>query len=744
MIFGSLWSNIVNFLKKEVYKLGGYGVRMLDLIITAAALLVIVVAIIVVVASIKRENPRQIAARDEGEEPTRAEKRKQAKKEKKIAKKIAKKEAKREAKLNKKQQAKSAFVQTATKAEPTVSTLSSSASIVNSKDGAVMQLNADSLFSLLGFDPYAPIENEECEIAEEYFDAEQETPDMRALREKLKLSARYEKKIATLKERLVKIRYESGKVTRYIRDNRAVIESASAVCLKLTAVLDELKVDKKTAKLNKSEIERVSVQLQANNRTVDELTTAINNRSALEAKLNEAQSHVSSEIARAEYELSYIKKEIESLNESVGVEVKRIEDESHAREIMARNSELRPLLIAVNGAFRDIKMIDADLEEIHAEKHALKEQITAKKEELKLSYGASEAMQYSKIMSELNDRMIKLDETEELLIKRKEEKIEEFKLAKKKAHEFLDSSVYDLNDVIAVEDKVIGELEFERVKLEYDGKRIEAQVKKDGIQTRYDVVLRRKVKNSKRNAANYLAYTEEVAELSAELKKATIECEKAQADCDRILPSLSPLSLIRSGSGVISKERIARQQEAIKKNAPAPKVEISEQDFEVATEDEVSAPIYEKPKKIEYAQSRPVKHIREERRANYPVSAQSTAAQIRQLMARLAELEKIALQEKRERAMMRRERVRAADESNKIDRRRAQIVELRKQLDFITTENDVWKFKERLRRIVNSFDSDEANDEVLNKMVQRLMNDATRLGERISGRVNAPNGNRRR
>jgi hypothetical protein len=195
---------------------------------------------------------------------------------------------------------------------------------------------------------------------------------------------------------------------------------------------------------------------------------------------------------------------------------------------------------------------------------------------------------------------------------------------------------------------------------------------------------------------------------------------------------------------VISKERIARQQEEIKKNAPAPKATISDQNFDTATEDEASAPSYEKPQKTEYAQPRQAKRVQEERRDNYPVSTQSTATQIRQLMLRLAELEKIALQEKRERAMMRRERVRAADETNKIDRRRAQIVELRKQLDFITTDSDVWKFKERLRRIVNSFDGDEANDEVLNKMVQRLMNDATRLGERISGRVNTPNGNKRR
>lgn len=476
------------------------------------------------------------------------------------------------------------------------------------------------------------------------------------------------------------------------------------------------------------------------------MAIAIDRRALEESKLNDAQSFVSGEIARAEYELAFIKKEIDQLNDTVGIEVKRLEDESHAREIMARNRELSPLLIAVNVTFREIKAMDSDLEEIHSEKHALKEKILQKKEELKVSYGANEAIQYSKIMSELNDRMIELDEAEELLIKRKEAKIEEFKQAKRKAHEFLDSSSYELNDIIAVEDKVVGDLEFERVKSEYESKRYEAQVKRSFAQKRYDTLLKRKVKNTKRNSANYQAYIDELDQISTELKQANAEFEKANSDCEKVLPSISAISLVRSGSGVISRERLARKQEELRKERtvkaekPAPiQEEVEEKPVEKVEQPQQERRYEERREFAQPRESRP-----QGRTPNYPVSAQPTAIQIRKLMARLNELERIALQEKEQRVAMRRERVRAADETNKIDRRRAQIVELRKQLDYIATENEVWKFKERLRRIVDSFDADEASDEVLNKMVQRLMNDATRLGERLSGRNGGANGNRRR
>ncbi len=759
MLYGSVWTKISSFLKKEVYELGNYHVKVLDLVITGLVLIALAIGIIVVVHLIKKANRLERESRDENDEPTRAERRKQAKKEKKLAK----KERKREEKKSKKIAKKAAYAESIDKKKEPLRT---------EKKAFVDKMpSIDPLTSLLGFDPYSAIVVDECEIVEEYYDAEQETGDMRALRERMKLSAQYEKKLAALKERLTKIRYEQGKTSRFIRDNRVVIESASAISVKLTTELVELQSDKKTAKTNKAEIDRINAQLQSSKRTSSELTAAVERRVALESKLNEAQSYVAAEIARAEHELSFVKKEIEQLNSVVGVEVKRLEDESHAREIMAKNRELRPLLISVNETYAEIKKIDADLEEIHAEKHTLREQIVSKKEDLKVSYGVGEAIQYSGIMAELNDRMIKLDETEESLIKRKEEKIEEYKLAKRKAHEFLDSSNYDVEDIVAAEDKVVGELEYERVKSEYETRKNEAVYKKIEAQKKYDTICLRKVKNNKRNADKYRVYTEELDAALAELKKAKATLDKVTTECEKVLPYMSPLSLVRSGSGVISRERLAKRREEEKKRERTSIMPEMAAEAEITGEIADDAYARQQPRRKQQTvdheaktQARPVNtqyartkyrsdertYARDERAirrgssANLPISQQSTAAQIRQLMARLNELERIALYEKEQRAMLRRETVRAADESNKLDRRKAQIVELRKQLNYISSENDVWKLKEQLYRISASLDEEEAADEVLNKMIQRLMNDATRMGEKLSNRGGGNGGNRRR
>ena len=45
MDFKMILNNILEFLKKEIYNLGGYGVRVLDLIITGVALIAIIIAI---------------------------------------------------------------------------------------------------------------------------------------------------------------------------------------------------------------------------------------------------------------------------------------------------------------------------------------------------------------------------------------------------------------------------------------------------------------------------------------------------------------------------------------------------------------------------------------------------------------------------------------------------------------------------------------------------------------------------
>lgn len=171
----------------------------------------IIIGIIVVVNSVKKENRKQRDALDEGETPSKSELRKQAKKERKLSKKQAKKDAKVQAKLAVKEEKALVKQEKAVAKQEKIEQTAERTKAKATATKAMILANepADMLVAILGFDPYAPIDTSECEIAEEYHDVEQETADMRALREKLKLSAQYEKKIATLKTRLTKIRYEN-------------------------------------------------------------------------------------------------------------------------------------------------------------------------------------------------------------------------------------------------------------------------------------------------------------------------------------------------------------------------------------------------------------------------------------------------------------------------------------------------------------------------------------------------------
>lgn len=108
-------------------------------------------------------------------------------------------------------------------------------------------------------------------------------------------------------------------------------------------------------------------------------------------------------------------------------------------------------------------------------------------------------------------------------------------------------------------------------------------------------------------------------------------------------------------------------------------------------------------------------------------------------MNRLNELERIALREKEQRAMMRGGDYAPSpmSKANKIERRKAQVVAMRKNLKYIDSPQSAKEFKQKLYRLSISLDEDEMSDNVLAEMIRRTMNEATVLGER-AGRGNEP------
>lgn len=594
------------------------------------------------------------------------------------------------------------------------------------KSSDTVRVDADPVTVILGFDPYAPVDETSCEIAEPYYDEAHETEDMRALREKMRVAREAENKLKELKARRGKVGYELEKVSRYIRDNKVIISSSQAASEKLKAEYGALTADKKTAKANKQAAGKLKAELDSNVATAEELRGSVEKRTEDEKLLKSAMNYLESEIARTERELTLANTDIERLNETVGAELKKIENDNRARTLMGKYGELKPLLTDANRIYREIIKADGELNDVHAQKHDAKAKLEAAMNELKLSYGAQETELTTRKIGELNRRLIDLDAREEELIATKEDKLARYAVAKNKANEFLDKEKYELDDIVVAEDKVVGELEYEQLKGEYERKKTEAKTALDAAQKKYDEFTERKVKFGKKQQDLKRAYEDEVASALAELRCARSAYEKAESDCDKVLPSLSPSSLVETGSGVISKERISKK--AALDNAERGKIDSARarRAVDALTGAKTAAPfikdINDEPVK---PAAKPVEN--DTRPMNLP--ARPTSEQLRRIMNRLNELERIALREKQQRAVMRGEDYSAAPIS-KVERKKAQVVAMRKNLKYIDSPQAAKEFKQKLYRLSISLDEDEMSDNVLAEMIRRTMNEATILGER--------------
>lgn len=580
-----------------------------------------------------------------------------------------------------------------------------------SRKRKVVEPPVDPLVKLLGFDPYAPVTDESCEITETFYDAEQETEDMRILRERVQVAKITENRIKQLKDRVAKVRYEAEKIARYIRDNKVVIVSTTTVNTRLRDEITALTLDKKSAKHNKVMVEELKHQLEKNESLAGSLIKKVEEKTAEEQLLRDVYNYLSADISRNERDLSFINSDIDRLNETVGAEIKKLESENRAREFMKKYHQLRPLLESVNLLYREIKDLDDTLASLHTQKNELRRQLSLCMEEFKHSYGANETGSVAKKVSDINAQIVLADNEEEDTIRQKEEKIEQFKQAKIKANEFLDSESYELEEIIIAEDKVVGELEYAVIKKEYETRKEKCAREYVEAQKRYDEISTKKVHRISKKRA----HEEQLSFALNELKRARSAHEKAISDCERTLPALNPMLLVRSGSGVISKERTSRRTETEKT-----KKEMFSQNASV------TATAYFEEKK-----TAPSLTQRENRGDNLPATRQTDNERLNALLRRLSELEEIA-----RRAQQKREQKKKlassefTDDSARIENGRSQVVEMRKGLRYITNTASANEFKRKLYAYSQELDEDERNDEVLMEMIQRTMDEATALGEK--------------
>lgn len=683
----------------ELFTIGNYSVSLTDVIVAVVCVLALTLFLVFIIKDIKKSNAKKASGDFAGE----------TSKETVVIDSAANNEKKSKAEARRaKKAAKSA-----------------------KKNSERVHVEMDPVIKILGFDPYAPVETESCEITETYYDEAHETEDMRTLRSKMRAAKDTESKMKTLAARRDKVNYELEKISRYVRDNKVVISTSKAASEKLGTELNALTADKKTAKANKQAIAKIKTELDGNVATAETLRGSVEKKEGEERLLKSALNYLESEIAKTDRELAFINSDVDRLNETVGAELKKIENDNRARTLMNKYGELKPLLTDANRIYREIAKADVELSNVHSDKHDVKAKLDAAMNELKLSYGAQEVELTTRKIGELNRRLIVLDAKEEELIAAKEDKLARYAVAKRKANDFLDTEKYELADIIVAEDKVVGELEYEQVKADYEKRKSDAKAVYDAAQKKSDALAGKKVKFGKKQQDQKRAYEDEVAAVSSELRAARADYEKAASDCDKILPSLSPTSLVESGSGVISKERLSKKAALDKSERDRMETDrarrtadsiVAEKTAEYIKREEPAAEV----KRPLQAEARPV---------NLP--ARPGNEELRRLMNRLNELERIALREKEQRAMMRGGDYAPSpmSKASKIERRKAQVVAMRKNLKYIDSPQSAKEFKQKLYRLSISLDEDEMSDNVLAEMIRRTMNEATVLGER-AGRGN--------
>lgn len=673
------------------FNIGGFEIKLSTLIAAAVAIILLVLTLVLIIKDIKKQ--KRLAEESAGEQTTTdTASDRDGKPEKPIAK---------SAKKNKKKNA-----------EPAA---------------------PSPCIGMLGFDPYSPIEV--SPVTEPATVGDQETEEMRVLRERMQVARQTEEKIAKLGDRKDRVQVEIDKVGRFLRDNNAVIAAAEAVGDKLREEHATLTATKKIARKNKDDVARLDSELSANAKTIADLNARTGEKKNDEKLLTEALDYLVAEIARNERDLSFINSDIARLNGRVGAEMKRIEESRRAKEIERKLSAFKPILTEVNSADAEIRRINDRLAELTVKKRELSDKLAGLMNRLRTSSGAIESGDVSLGVNEINRIVAKVDAEESELINRKETLARTLRDARARAYEYINRENCTTEEVVIAEDAILAEIEANAKFAELERRKNETAAAYEEARVNYDELSAKKAKF--RGEKDRRAYEERMSEAIDKMRTARADAEAAKADAVGFDAGATE-NLVASGSGVISRE-LTKKDETPEKSEIAPRIVEEKTDRSEADEFvgfgqpadngyryDYARPQYSRPNGDGYGYYRPQSYYGGygngfNSGGNYPAAPIDNMA-IANMLNRLRELETIA-----SRAIERRN---AAPAKDKIERRKAQVVAMRKNLRYVDGPATAAEFKHKLYSFSLSLDEDEMNDTVLSEMIRRTMDEATALGER--------------
>ncbi|MCM1368323.1 MAG: hypothetical protein NC184_05915 [Roseburia sp.] len=383
---------------------------------------------------------------------------------------------------------------------------------------------------VLGFDPddplYVPSDSKD-EFSEEKIDIDA-SPEEAALKSVELQNDIIMKELEELKARLDKVQSEMSRITDYDTDLRARIAQAEAddaqyqkdiedLEFKLASaknkdkdkITRDIKIKEEQKERNLDLLERLREELEGSGKSKDTLSEILEKLAAMYGAKQSDQQGIAANLDKAQADYAAYQD--------------RLAKVKARQELDEKVEGLSPLLVAVNTADFELRELEAQNAKFAKDREDLKSEVAAAKSQI---LGATDFDVINDLNIRIADANVGLSDLEKVITKTTKRKSElniEFNTQRRKANEFVEKNEIPLEEVIAAEDIVIGNIELDRLKAEREQFRDEAEQNVAKAQAVYDDL-----------SASSHDVTMIAMEVAAGIKDLEDELEEAKAALDAV------------------------------------------------------------------------------------------------------------------------------------------------------------------------------------------------------------------
>lgn len=346
----------------------------------------------------------------------------------------------------------------------------------------------------LGFDPETPLYVEQEQPVDEFsaekidVDVSPEESNLRNIEKRLDVLA---KELAELNRRIDKVHSESDRIKTIEEELRERIAKAEADDAQYGKDIEDLEF--KLASARQKEKDRITrdinIKEEKKSRNLEELEKL---RKDLDAVVGNT-----ARLAEIENKLSSMQSEKTELNSSLDADhakakteydayCVRLEKVRAAQELAGKVQGLTPLLVEVNNVDHELRLLQTELEKKSKESASLRSELASAKTQLMNTSDFDTMNDLNMRINEINSRISDIEKEVTKSTKRQSELKTELNGHRRRALDFIDKNDIPLESVVAADDEVLGNIEFETVKADMAREKDEAEHRVVEAQAVYD------------------------------------------------------------------------------------------------------------------------------------------------------------------------------------------------------------------------------------------------------------------